>query len=85
MQTALQVAALMAIAVLINIPMGYQRQGCKKFSAGWWFYVHISIPLIIFARVKTGLGIQFMPFTLVSAVFGQLIGGRIYRKRNNVG
>jgi hypothetical protein len=85
MQIALQVAALMTMAVLINIPMGYQRQDCKKFSPGWWFYIHISIPFIIFARMKTGLGLQFIPFTLVSAVLGQIVGGRIYRKRNDVG
>jgi hypothetical protein len=85
MQIALQVVALMLIAVVVNVPMGYQRQSCKKFSPGWWFYIHISIPLIIFARVKTGLGIQYMPFTLASAVLGQIIGSKIYRKRNDVG
>lgn len=85
MHTALQVAALMIMAVVVNIPMGYQRQSCRKFSPGWWFYIHISIPLIIYARVKTGLGLQFIPFTLASAVLGQMIGGRLYRKRNNVG
>jgi hypothetical protein len=85
MQIALQVVALMLIAVVVNVPMGYQRQSCKKFSPGWWFYIHISIPLIIFARVKSGLGIQYMPFTLASAVLGQIIGSKIYRKRNDVG
>lgn len=85
MHTALQVAALMLMAVAVNIPMGYQRQASRKFSPAWWFYIHISIPLIIYARVKTGLGLQFMPFTLAGAVTGQMIGGRLYRKRNNVG
>lgn len=83
MQIALQLAALMLLAVAFNVPMGYQRQGCRKFSPSWWFYVHISIPIIIYIRIKAGLGIQFIPFTLLSAVAGQIIGGRLYRKRNN--
>ena len=82
MQTAKIVAALMLMAVAMNLPMGYQRQSCRKFSPGWWFYIHISIPFIIYARLKSGIGIQFIPFTLVSAVVGQMIGGKFYRKRN---
>jgi hypothetical protein len=85
MQTVLQVAALMLMAVAFNIPMGYQRQSCRKFAPGWWFYVHISIPIIMYARIKIGLGMQFIPFTLASAVAGQIVGGRLYKKRNNLG
>ena len=82
MQTALQVAALMIMASAVNIPLGYRRQSCEKFSFGWYFYIHISIPVIVYVRIKTGLGWQFIPFTLASAVIGQLIGGKLYRKRN---
>ena len=85
MQTALQVAVIMILAAAINVPLGYLRQGCRKFSPGWWFYIHISIPLIIYVRIKTGLGVQFIPFTLASSVAGQFLGGKLHRKRNNVG
>jgi hypothetical protein len=85
MQTALLVAALMILGIAVNIPMGYQRQSCPKFSPGWWFYVHISIPLIFYARIKAGIGAPFIPFTLVGAVLGQILGGRLYRKRKNLG
>jgi hypothetical protein len=85
MHIALQLTALMLVAAAFNIPMGYQRQSCRKFSPGWWFYIHISIPIIIYLRIKTGLGIKFIPFTLASAVAGQFIGGRLYKKRNNIG
>lgn len=84
MQIALQLAALILLAVAFNIPMGYLRQSCRKFSPGWWFYIHISIPIIMYARIKAGLGVPFIPFTLAGAVLGQLIGGRVYRKRNTV-
>ena len=85
MQTALYVTALVIAATAINIPLGYQRQSCPKFSFGWYFYVHISIPAIIYFRIKTGLGWQFIPFTLASAIVGQIIGGRLYKKRNELG
>jgi len=85
MQTTLQVAVIMILAAVVNVPLGYQRQSCRKFSPGWWFYIHISIPLIFYMRIKTGLGVQFIPFTLASSVLGQVVGGRIYRKRKNVG
>ena len=85
MQTTLLVAVIMVLTAAVNVPLGYQRQSCRKFSPGWWFYIHISIPLIFYMRIKTGLGVQFIPFTLVSAVAGQFLGGRIYRKRNDIG
>jgi len=85
MQTVLQLAILMMVALAFNVPMGYQRETCRKFSAPWWFYVHISIPIIIYLRIKIGLSVHFIPFTLASAVAGQLIGGRIYKRRNNIG
>ena len=85
MQTTLLVAALMILAAAVNVPLGFQRQACRKFSPGWWFYIHISIPLIIYVRLKTGLGVQFIPFSLASSVAGQFMGGKLYRKRNNVG
>lgn len=84
MHIALALAALMIGAAIINIPLGYQRQSCRKFSFGWYFYVHISIPIIVYVRVKAGLGWQFIPFSVASAVVGQVIGGRLYRKRNKV-
>ena len=85
MQTAILVAVVMIMAAAVNVPLGYLRQGCRKFSPGWWFYIHISIPLIFYARIRTGLGVQFIPFTLASSVAGQIIGGRLYRKKHNIG
>ncbi|MBU5615242.1 hypothetical protein [Geomonas azotofigens] len=84
METVLYAAALVVVATLINIPLGYQRQSYPKFSFGWYFYVHISIPAIIYFRIKTGLGWGFIPFSISSAVLGQIIGGRMYRKRHPV-
>ncbi len=84
MQTTLTAAALMIIAAAVNIPLGYQRQSYPKFSFGWYFYIHISIPAIIYARVKTGFGWELVPFTIASTVLGQIIGGRMHRKKNSI-
>ena len=58
MHTALLLTTIIVMTVAVNIPLGFQRQGCRKFSFGWYFYVHISIPVIIYARIKSGLGWQ---------------------------
>ncbi|UFS72713.1 hypothetical protein LPW11_11060 [Geomonas sp. RF6] len=85
MQIALKVLLLLTLASAVNIPLGYWRQGCEKFSPTWFFFVHISIPFIIIMRMKLGLAWPFIPFSLAGAVSGQLAGGRVYRKRNCLG
>jgi hypothetical protein len=76
---------LILIAVIINLPLGYLRQNYEKFSFGWYFYVHISIPIIIYLRVKSGYSWKFIPLTLGSAVVGQILGGRINKRRKRNG
>ena len=41
----------------------------------WYFYVHISIPVIIYLRIKGGYSWRFIPLTLLGAFAGQYIGG----------
>ncbi len=81
MNTVILLAVIILIAVLINIPLGYLRQGTQKFSFSWYFYIHISIPFIIYLRVKSGYSWKFIPLTLAGALIGQFIGGRIRQKR----
>lgn len=81
MHPLLTFLGLLSLALLINIPFGYLRQQYAKFTFGWYFYVHISIPIIIYLRVKSGFSWKFIPFTLGSAVVGQIIGGKIYRRK----
>ena len=76
---------LIIFAVAINIPLGYLRQNYDKFSFGWYFYIHISIPLIIYLRIKSGYSWKFIPLTLGGAVVGQIMGGYLHRKRNQSG
>lgn len=80
MDSALRLLGVTLLALLVNLPFGYLRQNCEKFTFGWYFYVHISIPVIIFLRIKAGFSWHFIPITLGAAVAGQLIGGRINRR-----
>lgn len=80
METALKLLGVTLIALIVNIPFGYLRQNCNKFSFGWYFYIHISIPAIIFMRVKAGFSWHYIPITIGAAVIGQIIGGRINRR-----
>ena len=84
MHSVAALAGLILFGFLVNIPLGYIRQNCEKFSFGWYFYIHISIPFIIYLRVKSGFGWYIIPFTIGAAVGGQIVGGIINRRRNRV-
>ena len=70
-------------AFLVNIPMGYIRENCLKFSLRWFFWIHASIPLIVFMRVTLGTSKWFIPVCILLAIEGQIIGGRWRRKRTS--
>ncbi len=76
--TAALLPIIILFAFIINLPLGYLRRNCEKFSFGWYFYVHISIPAIVYMRVKAGFSWKFIPLTLLGAVAGQYLGGRLY-------
>jgi hypothetical protein len=40
-------------------------------------YVHISIPLIIAARILSHTDYRFIPLFILAALAGQFIGGRM--------
>lgn len=82
MNEPLILIGLILTAVAINIPLGYVRQGVAKFSFAWYFYIHLSIPLIIYLRVKSGYSWKFIPLTIAGAVLGQIIGGRARKRRD---
>ena len=66
---------------LVNVPMGYIRENCPKFSARWLLWIHASIPLIIFMRVTLRTPQWFIPVCILLAIAGQVTGSRWRRKR----
>lgn len=75
------VMALIGLAALaVNIPLGYLREGRPRYSLAWFFYVHLSVPLIAFLRVRSNLTAWFVPLFILCAVAGQILGGRARRR-----
>jgi hypothetical protein len=77
----IKLTSLLLFALLANLPLGYLREGARKFSVRWFVYIHISIPFIIAMRLLEGFGFKVIPLTLVCAVVGQLAGGKVKRRR----
>ncbi len=64
-------------ALAANVPLGYLREGKRKYSFGWFAYIHLSIPLIAFLRISSHLTPWVIPVFILCAVAGQIVGGRI--------
>ena len=64
----------------LNVPLGMWRARTKKYSLNWFILIHLAVPLIIFLRVSQELPYWTIPISIVSAILGQLIGGRLSKK-----
>ncbi len=77
--------ALMALiggaALTVNIPLGYAREGFRKFSVGWFVCVHLSVPLIAWLRLVNHVSAWGIPAFVACAVLGQIAGGKVRRMR----
>ena len=71
------VAMVFSLTVVLNLPFGYIRKKTRKFSFKWFAYIHIPIPFIFLARVLSHLDFRYVPFFVVAAVIGQVVGGRL--------
>ncbi len=78
---SLNLANLFFIAFLVNVPLGYLRESATRYSFRWFLFIHLSIPFILLARLGYGFSWQIVPFTIASAIAGQILGGRIKRGR----
>ena len=69
------------VVALLNIPFGYWRENVKKFSWQWFVSVHLPVPIIVFLRIRLGLGwdLSTYPILLGAYFSGQLLGARWYR------
>ena len=71
------IIGIFIIAFALNLFFGYFRGKQKKFSFKWFLYIHLPIPLVVFARVFTHLDFRYIPIFLFAAVVGQIIGARL--------
>ena len=79
-----KIALVSLLCFLVNIPMGARRERSKKFSLAWIFWVHASIPLIIFLRIWLRLYPVAIPINIAAAVMGQLVGAAPEKKRRRL-
>jgi hypothetical protein len=76
-----QMAWIGAAALVINLPLGYLREGKKKLSLAWFIYVHLSIPVIAWLRISNHVTAWAIPPFIACALLGQIAGGRMRRIR----
>lgn len=73
--------AIAPVVLLLNLPFGYWRALCRKFSFSW--FVSIHAPIILGIALRLLLGIPFrlatFPFYVLAFLIGQSLGGRIHR------
>ena len=67
-------------ALVLNIPLGYMREGQRKYSLAWFAYIHLSIPLIAYLRITSRITSWFIPFFILCALAGQIVGGRVRQR-----
>ncbi|MDA8180366.1 MAG: hypothetical protein ACYDAX_01135 [Desulfobacteria bacterium] len=68
-------------ALTVNIPLGYAREGYRKFSVGWFVCVHLSVPFIVWLRLANHVSAWGIPAFVACAVLGQIAGGKVRRIR----
>ncbi len=69
---------LILVAFLINIAFGYFRGAAIKFSLPWFFWIHVSIPVLIYLRVILKIAPWFIPVSILAAILGQMLGNRFH-------
>ncbi|MDR1341084.1 MAG: hypothetical protein LBK58_13670 [Prevotellaceae bacterium] len=73
----MNILAVSAFALTVNILLGIWRVKYRKFTLKWWLIIHASIPLIIPLRIWLNTPAIWIPFFVGMAVAGQFIGSRI--------
>ena len=77
----LKILLVSLLCLVINIPLGKQRERSRKLSWQWFFWIHASIPFIIALRIGLHLHPIAIPVNIVAAVLGQLIGAAPEKKK----
>jgi len=81
MNSQLVLAALTALLMAANVPLGYLRRGHERLSYGWFFYLYLSVPVVVYLRAKTGYHWGGVPVLLFGVLVGQSLGGMLEKHR----
>lgn len=77
----IKICLISLVCLLVNIPLGVMRERSRKLSPAWFFWIHASIPLIIYLRITLQLHLIAIPINIAAAVLGQAIGAAPEKKR----
>lgn len=71
--------AVATFVLLANLPFGYWRARCRKFSFAWFVAIHVPVVLAIALRLWLGDAFRFstLPLFVLAFIVGQFLGGRI--------
>ena len=73
------IALLLAVALMVNVPLGMWRRSMRRFSPAWFLAIHASIPLLIALRLAL-VGMNWViPPEIALAIVGQVVGMRLPR------
>ncbi len=71
------IIGIVVLTFMLNLFFGYFRAKSRKYSMKWFLYIHLPIPLIVVARISSGIDWRFIPVFVVAAVLGQMAGGKV--------
>ncbi|MEI7435819.1 MAG: hypothetical protein WCL16_03305 [bacterium] len=73
---------LALFALTLNLPFGYWRASCRKWSFAWFVSIHAPVILAIAVRFSLGVGFHLdtIPLYVLAFTAGQSLGARSYRK-----
>lgn len=65
---------LMALLIAINLPLGYFRYSQPRHSFGWYFYLYLAAPSLVYFKIRSGLSWHHSLVLLGGLFVGQLLG-----------
>jgi hypothetical protein len=71
------IIAIFSLTLLINLFFGRLRTRTRKFSLNWFLCIHLPIPFVFLARVSSHVSAWYIPFFVVAALAGQVLGGKL--------
>ncbi len=71
------IICIFSVTFILNLGFGYLRSKTQKYSFKWFLYIHLSIPMVVLARILSHLDYRYIPVFVLAAVGGQIFGGRL--------
>lgn len=72
-----KVMLLIAFVFIINVPFGYWRENCRRFSFTWFLAIHLPVPFIYIARNSFAVPFYWIPMLIAPFWGGQKVGGKV--------